>query len=326
LLCHNGAKIQLLAAHQAERFRGPQADGGWVDEIDAWKPEGMTPLDALDLFLLGIRLGPDPRVIATTTPKANRLVKQLKARDDVVITGGSTWENAPNLAPQFLASLEKYKGTRLERQELKGELIEDVEGALVTLGMIDVARVAPHDVGPIRRVVVGVDPSGSIGGDRQGIIVAGLGADGNGYVLADRSCSLRPAGWGRRAVDAALEFGADRIIAETNYGGDMVKAVIDQAAKDRGATIRVRKINASRGKVVRFDPVSLLYERGKIRHVGVFETLESELCAMTADGYEGDGSPDGVDALVWAVTDLQIERRGVSPSDEYGEGVSHGVA
>jgi phage terminase large subunit-like protein len=166
--------------------------------------------------------------------------------------------------------------------------------------------------------VVGVDPSGSVDNDRQGILVAGVGGDGHGYVLADRSCSLRPEGWGRRAVEAALEFEADRIVVERNYGGDMAEHVIRQAARHMDAHVRIVMVNASKAKHARFEPVCLLYEQGRIHHVGAFPLLETELCAFTADGYEGDGSPDAADALVFAVSDLMLSQRGLSPSDLYG--------
>jgi phage terminase large subunit-like protein len=316
LVCHNGAIIRYRGDDEPERFRGPQADGGWCDEIDSWKPKGMKPQDAWSLFELGIRLGPDPRIIATSTPKRARLVKMLQARPDCVLTTGSTWDNRANLAPQFMATLSQYKGTHLERQELYGDVLEDVEGAILSLGTIDACRVS--EPCPIRRAVVGVDPSGSVDRDRQGIVVVGIGEDGDGYVLADRSCALKPEGWGRRAVEAALEFEADRIVVERNFGGDMAEHVIRQAARQADVQIRVRMVNASKAKQVRFEPISLLYEQGRIHHVGSFPLLETELCAFTPDGYEGDGSPDSADALVWAVTDLMLERRGVSPAEAYG--------
>ena len=319
IVCHNGAIIRYRGADEPERFRGPQADGAWCDEIDSWKPKGMKPQDAWDLFELGIRLGPDPRIVATSTPKRARLVKTLMQRSDCVVTSGSTYENRANLAPTFFRSVvERFKGTHLGRQEINGEVLEDVQGALLTLALIDACRVERSGVDPIRRSVVGVDPSGSVDADRQGIVVAGLGGDGHGYVLADRSCNLTPEGWGRRAVETALEYEADRIIVEANYGGDMAVSTIRQAALHMGAQIRVRKITASRAKSVRFEPVCLLYEQGRIHHAGSFPALEAELCVFTADGYEGDGSPDAADALVWAITDLMLERRGLSPSDLYG--------
>ena len=319
LVAWNGAIIRYRGADEPERFRGPQADGGWCDEIDSWKPKGMKPQEAWSLFELGIRLGPDPRIVATSTPKRARLVKMLTAREDCATTSGTTWDNIANLAPQFIKSLGQYKGTHLERQELRGEVLEDVEGAILSLEVIDAGRVEAAP--PLRRTVVGVDPSGSIDNDRQGIVVAGVGKDGEGYILADRSCRLRPEGWARRAVETAIEFEADRIIVETNYGGDMALSTLQAATRHLGVTLRIRKITASRAKQVRFEPVCLLYEQGRIRHVGSYPDLESELCAFTPDGYDGDGSPDAADALVWAVTDLMLERRGPSPADIYGEPV-----
>jgi phage terminase large subunit-like protein len=319
VLCWNGAVIRYRGADEPERFRGPQADGGWCDEIDSWKPKGMAPSEAWTLFEFGIRLGPDPRIVATSTPKPARLVKQLMGRADVVVTSGSTHENRANLADQFFRSIvSRYEGTRIGRQEIDGELLEEVEGALLSQEVIDAHRVPPDARHGIRRVVVGVDPSGSTERDRQGIVVVGVDGAGEGYVLADRSCSLRPDGWGRRVVEAALEFEADRIVVERNFGGDMAEHVIRQAANRAGAVIRIKMVTASRAKQVRFEPLSLLYEQGRLHHAGSFPALESELCAFTADGYEGDGSPDAADALVWAVTDLMLERRGVSPADLYG--------
>jgi phage terminase large subunit-like protein len=174
----------------------------------------------------------------------------------------------------------------------------------------------------LRRTVVGVDPSGSTDHNRQGIVAVGIGTDGHGYVIADRSCSLKPEGWGRRAVETALEFEADRIVVERNYGGDMAEHVIRQAARQMDVVIRVRMVNASRAKQVRFEPVCLLYEQGRLHHAGTFPLLETELTAFTVDGYEGDGSPDAADALVWAVTDLMLERRGLTPADLYGPPVN----
>jgi phage terminase large subunit-like protein len=318
LTCHNGAIIRYRSADEPERFRGPQADGGWADELDSWKPKGMKPEEAWALFELGIRLGPDPRIVSTSTPKRNRLIRMLCARADTVVTTGSTYENRANLAHQFFTSIvSRYEGTHLGRQEIHGELIEEIAGALVTADMIDQARVA--EAPDLTRVVVGVDPSGTITGDSQGIVAAGKGVDGEGYVLADRSCSMRPEGWGRRAVETALEFDADRIVVEVNYGGDMAQSVIEQAARAMDVVIRVVKVNATRAKHVRFEPVALLYEQGRMHHVGTFKRLEDEVCSFTAEGYDGDGSPDPGDALVWATTDLLLQPSGVSPSDLYGE-------
>jgi phage terminase large subunit-like protein len=326
LKCWNGAKIQLLAAYQAERFRGVQADGAWADEVDSWAPAKMTPAEGWSNFELGIRLGPDPRIVATSTPKRARLVKTLRLRDDCVMTTDSTYANRMHLAPQFLKMIGHYKGTHLERREIYGEELEDVEGALLSLDE-DIGAHRVEVAPPLRRVVVGVDPSGSTGGDRQGIIAVGLGAsvdrEGNshGYVLADRSCRLKPFGWGTRAVTTALEFEADCIVVERNYGGDMVRAVVEECAAKIGAHVRVIDVNATMGKHLRFEPVALLYEQARMHHVGTFDppsTLEEELCAFTANEYEGDGSPDSADAEVFAVTELMLDHCGVSPDELYG--------
>jgi phage terminase large subunit-like protein len=310
--CHNGAIIRYRSADEPERFRGPQADGGWADEIDSWKPKGMRPLEAWGLFELGIRLGPDPRIIATSTPKRSRLIRMLRERTDTVVTVTSTYENRANLAAQFFRSIvSQYEGTHLGRQEIGGELLEEIAGQLVTPEMIDKARVT--EAVDLDRVSVGVDPSGSITGDSQGIVAAAKGVDGAGYVLADRSCSKRPEGWGRRAVETALEFDADRIVVEVNYGGDMAQSVIEQAAHSMEVVIPVVKVSATRAKHVRFEPVALLYEQGRMHHVGTFKRLEDEVCSFTAEGYDGDGSPDPADALVWAITDLVLQPGGVSP-------------
>lgn len=305
LTAWNGAKIRLRAAQSAERFRGPQADGGWADEVDSWKPTGVSATEAWALFELGIRLGKDPRIVATSTPKPSGLVRALCARPDAVMTTGSMYENRANLAARFLASVEQqYGGSRLGRQEIEGELLEDVAGAILTLAQIDAVRVATAP--ELARVEIGVDPSGSgPNGDEQGIVVCGRGVDGEGYVLADRSCQLSPQGWARRVVDAYHELEADAVLAEANFGGEMVRATISQV--DR--SVPVRLVHASRGKHVRAEPILTLYEQGRIHHVGSHSKLEDQLCRFTAHGYEGDESPDRADAAVWALSSLLVKKR-----------------
>lgn len=307
ITCHNGAIIRYRSAYDADKdFRGPQADGGWADEVDAWKPMSMKPEDAWDLFEMGVRLGADPRIVATSTPKRARLVRILRKRDDAEVTRGSTYDNAANLSPKYIKMIARYKGTHKERQEIKGELIEDVAGALVTQQMIDASRVpnAPHLV----RVSVGVDPSGSTNRDSQGIVAVGKDEHNHGYVLGDRSCRELPEGWGRRSVQTALEFNTRRIVVEGNYGGDMAASVIRQAARAMGVSVTVVMVHASDGKHVRFaDNLAVLYEQYRMHHVGTFDVLEDELCAFTLDGYEGDGSPDPADAEVWAAKDLGLQ-------------------
>lgn len=255
-------------------------------------------------MLFGLRLGRHPQVIATTTPKPTPLIRKIVRTPGAMITRGSTFDNADNLPEGTLAHLrERYEGTRLGRQELFAELLEDVQGALWTAEMIDTHRLrsAPE----LRRVVVAVDPSGTKGdgsGDDIGIVVAGRGADDRFYVLEDASCNLSPDGWAKRVAQAFEKWSGDRVIAEKNFGGAMVEAVLRTAAKH----LPIRLVTASRGKVVRAEPVAALYEQGKVSHCGEFSELEDQMCSMTGYGYVGEGSPDRADALVWALTELML--------------------
>ncbi len=308
LVWRNGAKAFVYSAEEPERLRGPQHDAAWADELAAWP----RPQAVWDQLQLGLRLGADPRVAITTTPKPLALIRGLADDKDCVVTRGSTYENYAFLAPTFITRIiRRYEGTRLGRQELEAELLTDTPGALWTFDTLLACRVAqPPDM---QRVVVAVDPSGSNGddeGDSQGIVVAGLGVDGRGYVLADRTCRLSPEGWGRRAVEAYDAFGADRIIAEKNFGGDMVRFTL-QAVR---ATTPVTLVTASRGKVVRAEPVSALYEQGRVSHVvppagdNPLAELEDEMRQATASGYVGPRSPNRLDALVWALTALFLDK------------------
>jgi phage terminase large subunit-like protein len=312
----NGATALLFSAEEPERLRGPQFDLLACDELAAW----VDPQTCWDMAMLGLRLGRHPRWIVTTTPKPKRLIKELVHRaqsgGNVVITRGNTYENAANLAPAFLAEIRaRYENTRLGRQELNAEVLEDVQGALWTRDMIEAAR---HD-GPIPdlvRVVVAVDPSGTRGdsdkGDSIGIVVCGLGRDGLGYVLADRTLKASPSVWGATAVAAYREFKADRIIAERNFGGAMVEHVI----RTCDPLIPYRDVTASRGKIARAEPIAALYEQNRVRHSGNLQSLEDQLAAMTGAGYAGDGSPDRADALVWALTELMAQP--ATPMAQFG--------
>jgi phage terminase large subunit-like protein len=288
----NGATSLIFTADEPERLRGKQHMALWADEIAAWRyPESW------DQAMFGLRLGDNPRAVATTTPRPVRIIRDLVKSPTTAVTRGSTYENRENLAPAFLEQIiAKYEGTRMGRQELHAEVLDDVEGALWTRAMINVAPVPD-----LRRVVVAIDPAMTSGedSDETGIIVAGVGVDGNGYVLADRSCRLSPDGWAKRALAAFHEFEADRVVAETNNGGDMVETVIRTI--DRRAAYT--KVHASRGKRTRAEPVAALYEQGKVFHAGVFSDLEDQLCGWTPDS--GD-SPDRLDALVWALTTLMV--------------------
>jgi phage terminase large subunit-like protein len=289
----NGARTLIFTADEPDRLRGKQHMKLWCDEVAAWRyPE------AWDMAMFGLRLGDNPQAVATTTPRPIALVRDLIARDgrDVVVTRGSSYENRENLAPAFFADIiRKYEGTRLGRQELNAEILDDVPGALWTRDRIRLAGALPD----MRRVVVGVDPAGTSdeGADETGIVVAGVGVDGHGYVLDDVSARLSPDGWARRAVAAYDRWEADRIVAETNYGGDMVLATI-RTVRPR---VSLRKVHASRGKAIRAEPIVALYEQGRVFHAGVFPTLEDQLCSWTPDA---GPSPDRLDALVWAMTEL----------------------
>lgn len=267
-----------------------------------------------DMLQFTMRSGTDPRVFVTTTPRPIPVIREILADAATVVTRGSTFDNAENLPAQFLARLkERYAGTRLGRQELEAEILDDVPGALWTRAMIDDARKV-REAPPLARVVIGVDPSGTggsaDGGDSIGIVAAGKGYDGRGYILGDWTCKLSPAGWGRRSVEAYAHFKADRIAAEKNYGGAMVESVIRTA----NPNVAVKLVNATRGKVVRAEPIAALYEQGRVSHVGEgLEPLEDEMVSMTGDGFLGEGSPNRVDAAVWALTELMLDDETYDP-------------
>lgn len=301
----NGSMATTFSADEPDRLRGPQHHRIWCDELAAWRYGQQT----WDMAMFGLRLGSDPRAIVTTTPKPVKLVRDLMdpKREDVVITTSTTYANADNLAPSFLSSIvRRYEGTRMGRQELQGELLEDVEGALWSYAIIDAARVSTHP--DLARAVVAIDPSGSSDGDAQGIVICGTGSDGHGYVLADRTCHLSPDGWARRAVQAYQEFNADRIVAEKNYGGDMVEHTIRTAARDMGLSVPVTVITATRGKRQRAEPVAALYEQQRVHHVGSLPELEDEMTQWTPESGE---SPNRMDALVWALSHLMVRGGGL---------------
>jgi phage terminase large subunit-like protein len=300
LILANGSRFKLFGAEEPERLRGPQHHRAWCDELAAWRyPETW------DQVLFGLRLGGNPQAVVTTTPKPTPLMKALSRSKSALLTRGSTFDNADNLSKSALDQLRaRYDGTRLGRQELNAELLVDVPGALWTIEMLDGARA--KSTPDLRRVVVAVDPSGTKGdgkGDDIGIVVAGLGIDGRGYVLRDATCQLSPDGWGRRAVDMYHRYNADRIVAERNFGGSMVGHVIRSA--DPLASFK--EVSASRGKIVRAEPIAALYEQGRVSHVGEFSEMEDQLCNMTGAGFIGEGSPDRADALVWALSELMLE-------------------
>jgi phage terminase large subunit-like protein len=301
----NGAIATLYSADEPERLRGPQHDATWCDELGSWRyPE------AWDMLMFGLRLGPDPRVVVTTTPRPTKLIRALIADPTAVVTRGSTYENRANLAPAFLDQIiRKYEGTRLGRQEIEAELLDDVPGALWARGIIEAARA--HAAPSLVRVVVAIDPAATstADADETGIIVAGKDEQGQGWVLADASGRYQPMEWAKTAIAAYRTHRADRVVAEVNHGGEMVEAtlrVIDP-------NVPFAAVRASRGKVARAEPVAALYERGRIRHAGTFAQLEDQMCGFVPAGHgdaglgPGGRSPDRVDALVWALTDLLVE-------------------
>lgn len=264
---------------------------------------------AWDNLVMGLRLGECPRILATTTPRAVPLLQRLLAEPDVAITRGRTEDNADHLPPRFLRDVRRaYGKSLLGRQELDGELVADLSGALWTRALLEDCREAAATSPPVR-AVVGVDPPASAGGDACGIIVVALGEDGVARVLADASLQKpSPERWARAVARTAEAWRADRVVAEANQGGAMVASVLRAA----DVALPLRLVHASRGKVARAEPVAALYEAGRVRHAGCFPALEDELCGLIAGGdYQGPGrSPDRADALVWALTELMLGRRG----------------
>lgn len=301
----SGATATTYSSEEADRLRGPQFDLAWADEVAVWNDAQAT----WDMLMFGLRLGTNPRWLATTTPKPIKLLRDLLLREgqDVVVTRGSTFDNAANLAPRFLDAMRKrYEGTRLGRQELNAELLVDVPGALWQLEWLDRDRLEPEKLRfiDLQRVVVAVDPavSNKEGSDETGILAAGMSAGGDLYVLEDASGRYAPHEWAAKAVEVFDRHHADRIVVEVNNGGEMVESTIRTVRRN----VSFKSVHASRGEVTRAEPVSALYEQRKVHHVGSFPTLEDQMCAFTSDfdraraGY----SPDRVDALVWACTEL----------------------
>ncbi|WP_299560561.1 terminase family protein [uncultured Sulfitobacter sp.] len=305
LVWPNGAIATVHSAHDPEGLRGPQFDAAWVDEIGKWKKAQET----WDMLQFALRLGDRPQVCVTTTPRNVGVLKDLLRSPSTVVTHAPTEANRANLAASFLEEVRaRYRGTRLGRQELDGVLLADAEGALWTSAMLEACRV--RNVPRLDRIVVAVDPATTSGAaaDECGIVVAGVQSSGppqdwRAFVLAD--CTVRgqgPSGWARAAIAAMEQFGADRLVAEVNQGGQMVQEVIRQI----DPLVPYKGVHATRGKVARAEPVAALYEQGRVRHLPDLDALEDQMTRMTARGYEGGGSPDRVDALVWALHELMI--------------------
>jgi len=306
----NGAQAALYSAGEPDSLRGPQHSHAWCDEIAKWDSANDRALRAWDNLQMGLRLGECPQVLATTTPRSVPLLHRLLAEEDAQIARGRSQDNADNLPARFLSAMRRQYGTSLlGRQELEGELIADIEGALWTRALLETCREgAPSS--PAVRTVVAVDPPASAQGDACGIVVCALGEDGIARVLAD--CSVEkasPEKWARAAARAADAWQADRVVAEANQGGAMVASVLRAAE----VALPLKLVHASKGKAARAEPVAALYEAGRVRHAGQFPALEDQLCGLLAGGsYEGPGrSPDRADACVWGLTQLVLRRNGV---------------
>lgn len=295
----NGAMATLFSAEEPERLRGPQHDSMWDDELAAWKYLRET----WDMAQFGLRLGTAPQVCITTTPKPLALLREIMAAPGTIVTRGSTRDNRANLAPAFLSKIiAKYEGTRLGRQELDAIIMEEAEGALWTRAMVDAANIwRPRP--EMRRIVVAVDPAVTAKEEsaETGIIAAGLGEDGRGHVLADRSGRYSPGGWAAEVIRLYNELGADRIVAEGNQGGDLVAHTMRSLAPNLPITI----VHAHRGKAARAEPVAALYEQGKVSHVAGLPELEDQM--VNWEPLSGLPSPDRLDALVWALTHLMLD-------------------
>lgn len=296
----NGARSLIFTADEPERLRGKQAMKIWMDETGAWRYS-----ESLDQAMFGLRLGDNPQTVITTTPRPIKMIRDLVKAETTLVTRGSTYDNKSNLAPAFLDQIiKKYEGTRLGRQELNAEILEDNPNALWKRERIDELRVS-HEPNDVRRVVIGIDPAvtSTERSDETGIIVAAIDSQGHGYVLKDASLNASPDGWARRAVDLYHEYNADRLVAEVNNGGDLVEMVI----RTIDPHVAYKKVHASRGKAKRAEPIAALYEQGKIHHIGSFPKLEDQMVNFNPQDETSSDSPDRMDALVWSLTELMLK-------------------
>ena len=291
----NGSKITGYAAQEPDRLRGPQFHRAWCDEVAAWRyPE------AFDQLMFGLRLGDNPQCVITTTPKPIQLIKNLVERDDVYVTRGNTFENEANLAESALTMLkEKYEGTTIGRQELYAEIVDDIDGALWTNKLIDRTRLQKDTEKDLSQIIVAIDPAvtANANSDETGIIVVGKDFNNNFYVLEDLSGRHSADKWGRIAINAFYEWEADRIVAEVNNGGDLVERLI----RNIDTNVPYRSVRATRGKILRAEPIAALYEQDRVHHIGLYPELEQQMCSYTG---ETNTSPDRLDALVWGLTEL----------------------
>lgn len=299
LTWENGAKAVFFSAEDPERLRGPQAYSAWCDELCAWR----NAQDTWDMMMFGLRLGRHPKVFVTTTPKTTKLIRTILNDENTVVSKGSTYDNAANLAGTFLDAVRKtYEGTRLGRQELYAEILDEASGALWNRGLLAKCEVEKDQVPTLNRIVVAIDPAvtANAESDMTGIIVAGVDVNGTAYVLEDHTGRYTPQQWASKAIQLYRDHLADRIVAERNQGGDMVRHTLHTEDE----TVPVKLVHASRGKMARAEPVSALYEQGKVKHVRGLNDLEDQMVQWEPLG--SIGSPDRLDALVWAITDLSL--------------------
>jgi phage terminase large subunit-like protein len=305
LTWENGAQVQFFSAEEPERLRGPQFELAWCDETAAWNKDA----DTWAMLQFCMRLGKHPRIMVTTTPKPTKLIRQIIKDPKTVVTTGSTFDNSANLADTYLTAVkEQYEGTRLGRQELYAEVLEEAQGALWTTDMLDRASVKQEQVPDLTRIVVSIDPAitSNAESDMTGIVVAGIDVNGVAYVLGDYTDRLSPQGWASKAISLYHQYKADRIVAERNQGGEMVRRTLE--VEDE--TVPIKLVHASRGKYARAEPVSALYERNLVKHVvnptdgSSLNELEQQMRVWEPLG--SIGSPDRLDALVWAITDLSL--------------------
>ena len=290
----NGSKIIGYPAQEPNRLRGNNFHRAYCDELASWRYAQET----FDNLMMALRLGESPKCIITTTPRPIELIKQLVVRSDTKVIKGNTFENAENLAPSTIKMLkERYSNTRLGQQELYGQILEDVEGALFNSANIEQSRI---EVTPdMQRIVIAVDPAvtANSNSDETGIIVAGRGIDNHFYILEDKSGVFSPDVWIKRAIELYYKFDADRIVCEVNNGGDLIEKLL----RVQDVNVPYSSVRATRGKMLRAEPISALYEQGKVHHVGYFKELEEQMCSYTPDTIK---SPDRLDALVWGITSL----------------------
>ena len=298
---YNGSKIIGFPAIEPDRLRGVQFHRAWCDELASWRYR-----ETFDNLMMALRLGQNPKCIITTTPRTKKLIKELATRSDTEVIKGNTFENIDNLAPSAVSMLkERYEGTRIGRQELFAEILEDVEGALFNLGLIDEARV--KEAPELQRIVVAIDPAvtATEHSDETGIIVAGRDVNNHFYILHDASQTTSPDIWVKKAIELYNRYECDRIVAEVNNGGDLIERLL----RTQDSTVPYTSVRATRGKQIRAEPISALYEQNRIHHVGYFKDLEEQMCQFTGNNVKSHD--DRVDALVWAVTSLQSSGKAI---------------